>query len=1111
MIRRTRNLLTALALCGAVVAILAAPSQAASAGPAWRVEGYATPSHLIPGNEDGHNLFTIHAVNTGNANTDGSRITVTDELPPGFSVLTGEENFTCSSSSGSFSDCILSYGISTDRDATPIEENCVLGGSTVICHLDRTLVPSERLTLRLPVKAPASGPPTVVNHVTVSGGGAAPASFSEEVPFDSEAAPFGLQYAEASLSAPDGSASTQAGSHPYHFRFGFSVNTSVKVGHSSLGDTDGPSESPKDIGVEVPPGVIINPTTLPRCTAAQLELNNGVGENECPAASTVGTAQFSNTAFGFPADAITEPMYNMVPPPDAPAQFAFQALQGGYFAQITGNVDPARNYALRSDSHSITQFAGFTNLVVDFRGDPSDPVFDNIRGNCAKRHSYYQGIACPVPASEAPLLSMPSACSAGLSFGIETNSWQNENPGGTVDFPTSVTDSEASPTPVTGCEALEFEPSLEARPTTNVADSPSGLEVDLHVPQANNLNTPATANLKKAVVSLPEGITLNPSASNGLGSCSPSQIGLVSGAGQAPIRFDGNEPNCPGSSKLGTVEVDTPLLEDPAVGSIYLAKPYENPFGSLVAIYLTVEGDGALIKLAGHVEVDPRTGRLTTTFDDSPQLPFEDFKLDFFGGSRGALRTPPACGQYSTTSQLTPWSGTQAVPTHDDYAISQGPGVGCVSNAAQQPFSPSFDAGTISPIAGAHSPFVVHLRRNDGTQGFSTVTVSPPQGLVGTLAGIEQCPAAALASAEAKSGTQEQANPSCPAGSQVGTAVAGAGAGPAPYYAGAKVYLSGPYKGTPLSFAIITPAVAGPFDLGTVVTRVAVHVDPATAKITADSDPIPAALQGIPLDVRTIDLNLDRQGFTQNGTSCEPSSVEGRTTSLLAQVVSLSARFQLAECEALAFKPKMRLFLKGATTRGKHPKLTVVLTMPEGQANIASVSVALPHSEFLAQEHIRTICTRVQFAADACPAGAVYGRATVTTPLLSYPLTGNVYLRASNHKLPDVVPDLRGPAYQPIRLEAAGRTDSINGGIRNSFEFVPDAPFSKLVVQLQGGAKSLLQNSTNICAKPQRATVKYTAHNGDAYVAHPLLKARCQKKRRGHRSHHKRQPRRTAR
>jgi hypothetical protein len=1095
VIRRTRNLLAGLALATAAAAIMAGPAQAAPPGPAWRLEGFAAPSHFVPGDEVGHDIYTIHAINTGNANTDGSRITVTDELPPGFSVLTGD-NFTCEGT------CFLSYGILTDSDTSPLEENCTLG-TTVVCHLDRTLVPGERLTMRLPLKAPASGPPTVTNHVTVSGGGAAPVSFTETIPFDSEPLHFGLQYAEASLSAADGSASSQAGSHPYNFRFGFAANTSIQPAPNNTTKVK-PVEGPKDVEAQLPAGFLVNPTATPRCTEAQLETVTGFGENECPDDSAVGTAQFGITPFGFPADVLTSPLYNLVPTPDAPAQFAFQAGFPGIDAHVTGNVDPTRGYALRAGSRSITQYGGFSTLTLDYRGDPSDPAFDFIRGNCAVSNTYYQGDSCPVAASEVPLLSMPSACSASLDFGIEADSWQNKDPGGTVDFSTSVTDNEGNPTPVTGCEALEFEPTLEARPTTNVADSPSGLEVDLHVPQTNNLNTPATANLKKAVVSLPEGITLNPSAANGLASCSSSQIGLVSGVGQAPIRFDGNRPTCPDASKLGTVEVDTPLLEDPAFGSIYLAKSYENPFNSLVAIYLAFEGDGALVKLAGHVEIDPATGKLTTTFDENPQLPFEDFKLDFFGGSRGALRTPPACGQYSTTSQLTPWSGTQPVSTHDDYSISQGPGGGCATSAASQPFTPSFDAGTVTPIAGAHSPFVVHLRRNDGTQGFSSVTLSPPPGLVGTLAGIAPCSDAALAAAEAKSGTQEQASPSCPAGSQVGTAVAGAGAGPAPYYAPAKVYLAGPYKGAPLSFAVITPAVAGPFDLGTVVTRVAAHINPATARITADADPIPASLKGIPLDVRSIDLSLDRQGFTQNGTSCDPSSVEGKATSLFAQVASLSARFQLAECEALAFKPKMSLRLKGPTKRGRYPQLTAVLSMPEGQADIASVSVALPHSEFLAQEHIRTICTRVQFAADQCPARAVYGQATVTTPLLGYPLSGNVYLRASNNKLPDVVPDLRGPAWQPIRLEAAGRTDSINGGIRNTFEFVPDAPFSKLVVQLQGGQKSLLQNSTNICAKPERATVKYTAHNGDAYEEHPLLKAQCPKKRKGHHSHHKR-------
>jgi hypothetical protein len=530
---------------------------------------------------------------------------------------------------------------------------------------------------------------------------------------------------------------------------------------------------------------------------------------------------------------------------------------------------------------------------------------------------------------------------------------------------------------------------------------------------------------------------------------------------------------------------------------VYIAKPFDNPFGSLLAIYLAFHDpeSGVVVKLAGKVTPDLSTGQLVTTFANNPQLPFEDFKLHFKGGAHGALRTPAHCGTYQTMSSLTPWSapdsGPPATPS-DSWAIEQSPGGGnCPASEGERPNTPSLDAGTVSPIAGAYSPLVVNLRRNDGSQQFSSVKLTPPPGLVGKLAGIPYCPDSALAAAAAKSGREEEASPSCPAASYVGSVTAAAGAGPAPYYAPGKAYLTGPYKGAPLSLAIVTPATAGPFDLGTIVVRSALYVDSKTAQITAVSDPIPTALQGIQLDVRSIQVKLDRPEFSLNPTSCDPMSFGGQETSTLSQVASLQSRFQVGECGQLAFKPKMTLGLRGGTGRNAHPALTATLEPGAGNANISSISVALPHSEFLDQSHIGTICTRLQFAADECPAASVYGEATVTTPLLDYPLTGNVYLRSSDNVLPDLVPDLRGPANQPIKLEAAGRTDSIHGGIRNTFEFVPDAPFTKLVVKLKGGKKGLLVNSVNLCDNPHKATVKFGAHNGATLTARPVLQAQC--------------------
>jgi hypothetical protein len=434
---------------------------------------------------------------------------------------------------------------------------------------------------------------------------------------------------------------------------------------------------------------------------------------------------------------------------------------------------------------------------------------------------------------------------------------------------------------------------------------------------------------------------------------------------------------------------------------------------------------------------------------------------------------------------LTPWSGTAPVTPSDSFAIEGGPGGG---PCAAYPNSPAFVANTLSPIAAKYTPLVVNLRREDGSQQFSAVTLSPPPGLLGKLAGIPYCSEAAIAAAAAKTGKGEQLSPSCPSASRLGTVVAGAGAGPTPYFASGSAYLAGPYKGAPLSMVIVTPAVAGPFDLGAVVVRTALQVDLETTRITAVSDPLPQILQGIPLDIRTIQVRLDRPDFTLNPTSCDPMSFDGQLKSVLGQIAPLQSRFQAAECSNLGFDPKLSIALSGKTKRTGNPALTATLTYPQGAyANIASASVALPHSEFLDQAHIKTICTRVQFAADACPKGAIYGKAKATSPLLDAPLEGPVYLRSSSNPLPDLVVDLRGQIHAAL----VGRIDSINGGIRTTFTSVPDAPVSKFILQMRGGDKGLLENSRNLCKGTNRATAIFTGQNGKVKAMRPALKASC--------------------
>jgi hypothetical protein len=704
------------------------------------------------------------------------------------------------------------------------------------------------------------------------------------------------------------------------------------------------------------------------------------------------------------------------------------------------------------------------------------------------------GNECPAGVPRKPFLTVPFQCDADHTWRLHGyDSWQHSGVfGPDLNY--------TMPGQLSGCDQVPFDPTVTVAPTTDAADSPSGLDVEVDLPQSEDPDGIATSPLKDATLTLPEGLTVNPASANGLDACTPAQISLGT---DDPVK-------CPDASWVAAAQIITPALPDPLEGAIYLAAPHDNPFDSLLAGYIVFsEPDrGILIKLPGKIDVDPATGRLTGTFKDNPQLPFSKLQLHFKAGAHSSLITPKTCGDYEAGAEFSPWSGNAAAQVSDSFPISQSPGGGaCPTDAAALPNAPGFDAGPISPISKHYSPFVLHLRREDGSQRFSAFNVTLPQGMVGKLAGTALCPDGALDAAKSKSGRDEQAAPSCPLGSHVGEVVAGAGAGPAPYYAKGDAYLAGPYKGAPVSLAVITPAVAGPFDLGTIVIRTPLFIDPTTAQISAVSDPIPQMLQGIPTAVRSVDVVMDRPDFTLTGTSCDPASVNGLLTSTLGQSAPLSSRYQLSDCGRLPFKPQVKLSLQGGTKRGAHPALTVVLQPRPGDANIASLSLAMPRSEFLENAHIRTICTRVQFAADACPPGAVYGEATVTTPILDYPLAGNVYLRSSDNPLPDLVPDLRGPSYQPLKVEAAGRTDSIHGGIRNTFDFVPDAPFTRLITKLPGGARGLLVNSTDICAKPFRATVKYTAHNGLRYVDHPKLGVRCKK----HSPKHHKRPHRRAR
>jgi len=898
-------------------------------------------------------------------------------------------------------------------------------------------------------------------------------------------AAFGIASFDGQITDRNGETYTQAGGHP------FAASTTIDLNETTDGHGNpNPDGSLKSVVVGLPAGFVGNPNVTPtRCTAEQLQAGGDIfAPANCPASSQIGTSVVRFKELG----PINEPVYNMVPPPGLPAQFGIKAVSA--VVHLDPVVRAGSDYGITVNVNDISQSIPIFGTSLTVWGVPADPAHDGERGSCLGLFGP-TGEQCPTDAPRTPFLTNPTACTppdVGLETTLHVDSWQGESDD--ASFFSHLPPGPPTPGPQqgpTGCDRLAFEPSITVQPTSHAADSPTGLHVDLSLPQNENPDGLAEANLKKATVQLPEGMAVNPSSATGLAACYPAQIDL-----SGP-----NPANCPDASKVGTVEVDTPLLDHPLDGAVYLAAQGDNPFNSLLAIYIAVDDPqtGIVVKLAGKVEPDPQTGRLRTTFDDNPQLPFSDFKLDIFGGPRAPLVTPPSCGAFTATADFAPWSAAdpnnptpaEVAERTSAFAITSGPNGGpCPSGD----FKPSFRAGTATPLAGEYTPLAVKASRPDGSQLMRGLNLDLPPGLTGKLAGIVTCPESSLAAAAVDKGTAELAFPSCPAASRLGSVEAATGAGSTPFHVPGNVYLAGPYKGAPLSVAAITPAVAGPFDLGTVVVRAAVRIDPTTAEIHVQSDQLPTILQGIPLDLRSVVVIADRDSFTLNPTSCDPMSLGG-TIIGSPTTAAVASRFQVGGCRGLTFSPKLLLKAKGGTKRGAHPRLRAALKAKPSEANIAETVVALPHSEFLDQAHIKTVCTRVQFAQDACPTESIYGHARAITPLLDYPLEGPVYLRSSSNKLPDVVAALRGPAWQPIEIDLDGRIDSVHGGIRTSFESVPDAPVSKFVLTMQGAKKGLLVNSVNLCAQKNLATVKMKGQNGKDHDFNPSVKANCAKQR----------------
>jgi hypothetical protein len=882
-----------------------------------------------------------------------------------------------------------------------------------------------------------------------------------------------------------GGAEIEAGAHPY----AFTTTADFETKDGAPLSIEIPDGSPRDLTIAAIPGLVGNPTATRRCTTLEFLVE------ECPAASALG---FSDVTYADPENTERVTVHNLVPPPGVAAKLGFIVNKVPLTIEAGVNPDPPYNILARL--RNIPQALPVYGATTTLWGNP--------------------------PAAEVPFLTLPRACEGQLQTRFSARSW--EQPGVTA-LDTAGTHDDAVPPSPQGfeeCQRLGFKPDLSVRASTRAASAPSGLDVELGVEDAG-LTDPAgiaDSDLKKAILTLPEGMTANPGLAEGLAACSPARF---------EAERVGSQPGegCPEASKVGSVEAETPILEGRVLrGELFIATQGDNPFGSLLALYMVIRDRelGVVVKLAGKVEPDPETGRLTTIFGEPgqelPQFPVSRVRVSLREGGRSPLISPPGCGVHTAVAVLVPWADPEnPLTATSSFEIDRGVNGGPCPAGSAPPFAPGLAAGALGNAAGKHSPFLLRLTRRDGDQDLVRFDATLPPGVSAKLAGVSRCPEAAIALAKAKSGRAELAAPSCPAGSRIGAALAGAGVGAQLTYVPGSVYLAGPYGGAPLSVLGVVPAVAGPFDVGTVVVRQALRLDPRTAQATVDgalSDPIPHILAGIPLAVRDVRVAIDRPDFALNPTDCSPLSAAasiwgggGDPFSLADDApVARAVPFQASGCGALGFKPRLAVKLRGGVRRGAHPALRAVVTPRPGDANFSRAVVTLPRSAFLEQAHIRTICTRVRFAAGPgngalCPPGARYGYARAWSPLIDGIVQGPVYLRSSDTKLPDMVVALTGPASAPFDFELSARIDSVRGGIRSTFEGIPDLPVSRFILDMQGAKKGLIVNSRHLCHKPKRnrARANLRGQNGRLSKTKPRVVAlTCAKRRKAKRARAKR-------
>jgi len=1068
-----------LALC--IIALICETGVAVAA-PAWRVWALSNPS-TSPGAQV---EYVIAAKNLGNASAPETAGGDSDNCVPGAPPPSDASK--CYSVTGTFPGDVTPTSVEGfgGTEGT-LPGDCAIDGGTnsVTCSWSGSTTdeqvppggPQVSMMIVADVNPAASG--ELLSTFEVSGAGGSTHTAVDPLVVSATSPEFGLSDFDGQVAADAaGAPFTQAGGHPYQASTAIEFNA---ITHPDpLIGPRWPIEPPKTLAVDLPPGFVGDPTAVDRCSVS--DLGNTVGHINprplCPPTSQIGTTVviLSNGAasvFG------PLPVFNLEPTEEVPARFGFNIL--GTVVLLDAEVRSDDNYGVSVIVRNAPEAAAVQATEVTLWGVPSDPSHDGERACPGETEPANGGPTCTSGAPRSAFLRNPTMCTpdgAGLVTTVRAASWIDPTDFKSKSFLSHLPPAYPAPPSAwgraqgtTGCERVPFRPTLSGAPPTDAtAGAPSSFAFDLAVPQPTDPEIIGTSDLKKAVVTLPRGVRVSPSSADGLAGCSSAQVALHSRA----------DATCPDASRVGSLTVRTPLLEEPLEGGIYLATPFDNPSDSLIALYLIARGPGFALKIPGRVSPDPSSGgQLTTTFDNNPQLPFSNLHLEFNSGPRAPVVLPKRCGTYLTQAGLTSWSG-KTVDVDSSFTVNQGCGGG---------FRPQMEAGTQNPVAGRSSPFRLRVTREDSDEELKALSIHTPSGLTGRIADVDLC------------GDLDARNGTCRESARVGSVTVGSGAGTNPFYiTSGRAYLTDSYRGCDFGLSIVVPAIAGPFDLGTVVVRSAVCVDKHTAELTVASDELPTQLQGIPLDMKDVRVNIDREGFFLNPTSCEEKAITGVIESLAGSKADVSSRFQVGDCAALPLRPRMTLVVggRGRTQRGRTTPFTATLRQGPGQAGLSRVRVTLPTTINARLTVINDACTRAEFEAGRCE-DARTGTATAKTPLLDAPLRGGVYFVRNGHPLPDLFVALRGQ----VDFDLIGRI-TIPGSkrLRTSFNAVPDVPVSSFQLRLNGGRQGSVGNAANLCSRrgrSARAELSFVGQNGKQVNVRQRLTVRGCKARAGRR------------